>query len=107
MTTYDHTIPERDEVARFLERTTFGTRKSDLDGWASNDTAAYANYVQDQISNIGTSSHREFYRKRLTPRSTETYIYGIPGPKACEANSRWRRFAFTKKVSLNFNHHFI
>ena len=25
----------------------------------------------------------------------ETYKIGVPGPKACEKNSRWRRFAFT------------
>jgi hypothetical protein len=38
-----------------------------------------------------------FFRERLNPRTVESYQYGIPGPKACEKNARFRRFAFTYK----------
>ena len=42
------------------------------------------------------TSLRKYWRKRLNARKTETYRIGEAGPHACEKNSRWRRFAFTK-----------
>eukprot|EP00957_Ditylum_brightwellii_P171413 13049513-Ditylum_brightwellii.AAC.1 len=58
---------------------------------------SFANWVKDQIDNKGTTSHREYFRARLNPRSIETYKYGLSGPDACDTNARYRRFAFTQK----------
>jgi hypothetical protein len=63
---------------------------------ATHSTKALASWVYDQV-NMNPSSHRVFFRERLNPRTVETYQYGIPGPKACETNARFRRFAFTYK----------
>jgi hypothetical protein len=85
--------------------TTFGTTLSELDNFDySNVDQSMALYIKDQIENKPISSHREFYRKHLNVRAVETYKHGVTGPKACEANSRWRSFAFTtkdKKMSDN------
>ena len=63
---------------------------------ASSCQKALALWIQNQQSLI-PSSHRAFFRQRLSPRAVESYIYGIPGPKACMNNARFRRFAFTYK----------
>ena len=57
-------------------------------------TKAIALWVHNQIS-LDATSHRAYYRTRLNPRAVESYQYGIPGPKACEKDARFRRFAFT------------
>jgi len=61
---------------------------------ALHGTKALATWTQNQVS-LTPTSHRAYFRRRLNPRAVESYIYGIPGPKACEANARFRRFAFT------------
>jgi len=100
LTTYDHTLSDRATVARFLEKAAFGPTMSDLVNWdysGGDLEISITEWVEDQILNKGTSSHREYFRKRLNPRSIESYKYGISGPKPCEENSRWRKFAFTRK----------
>lgn len=93
----------RIQVSRFLSKTTFGPTTAILDGWSVRPwqgrplLKTYANWVTDQIDNAGTTSHREYYRERLSTPSIEAYKYGIPGPKACQAKSRWRKFTFTTK----------
>lgn len=57
---------------------------------------AMARWVHEQV-NLQPTSHRAFFRRRLNPRSVESYQYGVPGPRACEKNARFRRFAFTYK----------
>jgi hypothetical protein len=98
LTKYNHSTSERAELARFLQRSTFGPTTAEINGWDSSSglVNSMANWLLDQIENQGTSSHREYYRKRLNPRSIETYKYGISGPAPCEENSRWRKFAFTR-----------
>jgi hypothetical protein len=63
---------------------------------ASQGNKALAQWVKQQQS-LPPSSHRVFFRQRLSPRTVESYQYGIPGPKACEKNARFRRFSFTLK----------
>ena len=63
---------------------------------ASSGQKALALWIQNQQS-LTPSSHRAFFRERLSPRAVESYIYGIPGPKACMTNAHFRRFAFTYK----------
>lgn len=63
---------------------------------ATSGQRALALWVKNQHS-ITPTSHRAFFRERLNPRAVESYLYGIPGPKACKKNARFRRFAFTYK----------
>eukprot|EP00804_Cyclotella_cryptica_P019739 CCRYP_009662-RC/>CCRYP_009662-RC protein AED:0.09 eAED:0.09 QI:0/0.95/0.95/1/0.95/0.95/22/166/2740 len=72
---------------------------------ATSGQKALALWVKNQQS-LSPTSHRAFFRERLNPRAVESYIYGIPGPKACEKNARFRRFAFTykdKELSRGFS----
>lgn len=99
LTVYDHAVSPRAEVARFLERTTFGPTTGEINAWdyGVSKPLGMANWVTDQIDNKGISSHRVHFRERANPRSIETYKYGISGPSACEQNSRWRTFALIRK----------
>ena len=105
LTMYTHEISQRAEISRFLERATFGGTPTEIlelesataSGGGGNLQLSLANYITDQIYNVDVTSHREYFRKRLNPRSIENYKYGITGPNACERNSRYRTFAFTTK----------
>lgn len=57
---------------------------------------AYAKWVHNQV-NLQPTSHRAYFRNRLSPRTVESYQYGIAGPQACVNGARYRRFAFTYK----------
>jgi hypothetical protein len=57
-------------------------------------TKAVASYIHNQVS-LTPTSHRKYFRERLSPRAVESYQYGIPGPTACEINAHYRRFSFT------------
>ena len=93
----------RVQVSRFLSKATFGPTTAELDAWLVQPwngrplLRTFSLWVTSQINDVGTTSHREYYRKRLGTRSIEAYKYGIPGPKACQATSRWRKFTFTSK----------
>ena len=52
-------------------------------------TKAVATWVHEQLS-MDPSSHQKYFRERMNPRAVESYMYGIPGPKACEKNARFR-----------------
>ena len=90
-------------AARFLEFATFGGTRDEITNLSNDiDTSgnyAIASWVHDQVSPtvIPITSHRKYFRERMSPRAVESYQYGIPGPKACEMNARYRRFAFTFK----------
>jgi hypothetical protein len=97
LTKYTHSISEEAMVANFLEMATFGSTLTDLKSFDYSDIdQSMVLYIKDQIDQP-INSHREFFRKHLNPRAVETYKHGVSGPKACNKNSRWRRFAFTTK----------
>lgn len=106
LTSYESSLSDRDRIARFLERTTYGPTRSDLDNFqqrldnteGKSLPLAQAQWVQEQMNaeDVGISSHREYWRKRLNPRAIESYYMGEVGPEPCEVNSRWRKFAFTR-----------
>jgi hypothetical protein len=94
--TYEYTLSERDQLARMLERTSFGITQSDLESISSLPSVGVSNVSlltisslplsgEDSISNIDTlslkmaqwiqmqittnvTSHREFWRQRANPR---------------------------------------
>jgi len=75
----------------------FGATTAELNAMEDQPQApdlVMAEWVQDQMNLM--SSHREYYRKRLSPRAVESYENAIMGRNPCKANSHWRRFAFTK-----------
>lgn len=102
ITKYSNNVSDKAKVARFLGRATFGPTLAEINAFdTTNEIQSMAEYVKDQIAQpIG--SHREFYRKRLNPRRTETERHGTSGPKPCERTSRWRRFAFTSQDARMF-----
>jgi hypothetical protein len=59
----------KDEIARFLEQTTFGPTLADI---ATFDTAnlqlSFANWIKTQQTTVPLTSHREFFRRRLNAR---------------------------------------
>ncbi|KAL3805312.1 hypothetical protein HJC23_009019 [Cyclotella cryptica] len=93
-------VSNRRAAARFLEKATWGPTWDEIidleNKIVSQGQKSFALWVQTQQSFTPTS-HRAFFRERLNPRTVESYQYGIPGPKACEKNARFRRFAFTYK----------
>lgn len=100
-------VANRRAAARFLERATWGPTWEEITALEAQIDAdgnkALANWVSDQVQ-LPPTSHRAFFRRRLNPRSVESYQYGITtGP--CDANARFRRFAFTyKDVELSRGH---
>ena len=120
MTYYERSLTVRNELSRFLQKTTFGPTRDELDALelAYSDimtenmthseamtqlqTEWTANQMDPSTFSTGKfTSLREYYRKRLNPRTAETYRIGESGPAACEKNSRWRKYAFTQNDVQN------
>lgn len=92
---YAYDLTPAQAWSRFLERATFGpTGAAVADLVAAGQT--FEGYLAEQ-NDVAPTSHREYFRKRLNPRSLETYKYGRAGPHPCAVHSRWRKFAFTRK----------
>ena len=94
LTTYNTIKAKTDleEVSRFLIQATFGPTRAEIESWGSN---SFKDWIIEQI-NLPPSLHREYYRKRVSPRVRATSPPGRRrGP--CETMSRWHRFAFTKE----------
>ena len=99
MAAYTYTLNAGQSYARFMERASFGALPSDFQTVADSgsfDATDMADYITDQYE-LTPTSHREYYRTRLNPRSLEMYKYGRAGPHPCDIHSRWRKFAFTRK----------
>ena len=119
ITYYERNLTVRQEISRFLHKTTFGPRVEDLDalesahqelllseetGSSRSSSEAMSRlqveWVQKQMdpSTFSTgefSSLRKYWRQRVNARAFEVYRIGESGPGPCEENSRWRKFAFT------------
>lgn len=95
---YSEPLPSRTLAARFLDRTTWGPTYEEIIDFESrietNGTRAYAEWVKAQVE-MEATSHRAYFRTRLNARTVVSYQYGIPGPRACDVNAKYRRFAFT------------
>ena len=94
--TYNRTLSQRNTVARFLQQTTFGPTKEEVESWdysAGDD--AFATWTQEQMYTVPLTSHREFWRRRVRQRFDRAAPVGRPA-HPCESNSRWREVAFTE-----------
>jgi len=95
LTSYEHSLSQRNEYARFLESATFGITSSELDVLEGSGAASpIAHWIKDQIDNVPMSSHREYWRQGANPRALGPQLAGI-ADHPCDAMGRWRRFTFT------------
>lgn len=63
-----HELPVRDQVARFLEQTTFGPTLEDLNDFTAS-SISYAAWIKAQQDSVPMTSHRAFYRTNLNHRA--------------------------------------
>lgn len=97
LTTYQHSITKREEVARFFEQVTFGTTPDDLYNVdiESDLNSFYSDWVYNQIYATPETLHRSWWRSHTSS------IYERPGKEGtqvhpCNVGSRWRRRAFSQ-----------
>jgi hypothetical protein len=104
LVSFDHSRPAVDVVARFLEQTTFGTTRADLESMRlqsngyRNLPRAFANWLREQIYDVSKTSHREYWRRHMASRQIYGGHEGAP-THPCQAKSQWRRASFTEKDS--------
>ncbi|KAL3914037.1 MAG: hypothetical protein SGARI_000341 [Bacillariaceae sp.] len=93
--TYEHThsYTQYDEIARFLEKTTFGpTRDEIFDGSFPGATE----WMRQQFEDAPISSHRQYYRERVTDWHGATSEFGLLQFEPCEVGARYRKYSFLK-----------
>lgn len=90
-------------IHRFLEMTTFGPKKSEIEALESGpwDDAARANYVRTQMD-MPASSHREHYRKRTNSKWQATR-QAARSDHPCSPNSKWRTYTFAREDRSEFS----
>jgi len=103
---YQYNLSETDQLARMLERTSFGIMQSELTaisslpgifmGNVSMDAISYkmGQWVQKQMM-VNVTSHREFWRQRANPRLQGPSTVGLPN-QPCQIGARFRQFAFVR-----------
>ena len=93
-------LTKRDEAARFLEQTTFGTTRGALDemtqgiGDNTNLMPKYQAWVENQINEVSASSHRAFYRRYASSRLVHPSREGKQS-RPCEVGARFRWYSFS------------
>ena len=96
-----HLYSERDQVARFLEKATFGASPADIDKIATN--SRIVSWVRDQMSENTTPAtyHRVFYRSYLNARFETPDQHGIV-THPCQKGTKYRMYTFSEKDSNRF-----
>jgi hypothetical protein len=104
----DGSLSERKQIARFLEMTTFGPRRSEIDAIAADGTwttgggaAKRAAYLRNQID-LPKTSHREYYRRRANAKWDAT-SQPARSDHPCSPNSKWRKYSYIQQDRLNTN----
>jgi len=93
-------LSKRDEAARFLEQTTFGTMREDLDEMTqsidenTNLIPKFKSWIENQINEVNASSHRAFYRKHASSRMINPSSKGKQS-RPCEVGARFRWYSFS------------
>jgi hypothetical protein len=83
------TYTAEDKKARFLEKGTFGPTWKDIGEFVSNE-----NWVSAQLGMENMTSHRAFFRERLTHWHTETSYHTLLHTNPCTKGARYRKYAF-------------
>ena len=99
LTSFTHELTDDQIKARFLERTTFGPTKADIKAFNGNA----AKWVKNQI-NAPMSSHRAYWRSKVTSWHPETQHIGILSTNPCNQGARYRRYAFLEKDEGRYVH---
>jgi len=100
--TKDGTSNDVKDIARFLEMTTFGPKKSEIEAlngatWDANSRAAY---ILNQMNETNATSHREYWRKRTNSKWDAT-AQPARSDHPCSPNSKWRRYSYTRQDRYN------
>ena len=90
LVSFTHSIPDTDQIARFLEQATFGPTRRTIDAFPG-----YVEWIKEQIA-LPYTSHRRSYRSRLNHRKTTTSNQGV-ATHPCKKGTRYRKYAFTDK----------
>lgn len=94
-------LSKRDEIARFLEQTTFGTEPGELAEMerkaaeTSDLMHLFSDWVYNQIYNMTATSHRAFYRRYVDSPLFHPYREGEQRTP-CKRGARWRWYSFTR-----------
>jgi hypothetical protein len=91
-----------DEVARFLEQSTFGPKLSDISKFNTNSLLeSFAVWIKEQQELIPITSHRAMFRTRMNARmETATRNGAVTHP--CQKGSIYRRFALSIKDNQKY-----
>jgi len=96
---FTYSLSVKNQVARFLESTTFGITRTELESfdYNANIETQIISWVKNQmnVSVVGLTSHREFWRERANSKLHYTTSVGITD-HPCATNSRWRTNAFNR-----------
>lgn len=84
-------LSDADRSARFLEKTTFGPTNSDIDEFDSFESPEA--WLKWQFE-MPLTSHRQYFRERVTGWHSETNEVGLLHAGACEQGARYRKYAF-------------
>jgi hypothetical protein len=88
-------LGDKDEIARFLEQTTFGPTRADIDSFdTSNLKLSFANWIKNQQDDVPLTSHRAIYRTHLNAAMVVATRQGAVA-HPCQAGARYRRYAFS------------
>jgi len=79
----------KETSARFLEKGTFGPRRSEIDSFTSPEE-----WVSTQLKMSTITSHRAFFRERVTHWHTESTYHNLLHTEPCNEGARYRKYAF-------------
>jgi len=105
MTKLTSTLTDEEKIARFLEMTTFGPQRAEIndilnavggEGFGETERAAAVRTQMD----LPKSSHREYFRRNSNPKWDATTA-NARSDHPCDPNSRWRDYAYIKHDRLH------
>jgi hypothetical protein len=86
-----HSLEDHEAAARFLEKTTFGPTLAEISSFRTPQE-----WFADQLA-IPVTSHRQFFRDRLTNYHGESTYYAGLFTGSCKNGARYRKFVFMAK----------
>jgi T5SS/PEP-CTERM-associated repeat protein len=78
-----------DLSARFLEKGTFGPTREEIASFTSPEA-----WMSSQVEMSDITSHRAFFRERLTHWHAESSYHALLHTNPCQEGARYRRYAF-------------
>jgi hypothetical protein len=103
----DGSMSERKQIARFLEMTTFGPKRTEIDDiasdgmWTTSSAAKRAVHIRMQID-LPKTSHREYFRNRANIKWDAT-SQPARSDHPCSPNSKWRKYSYIQQDRVNTN----